>query len=167
MTAGPFLYLFCGLPGSGKSTLAAHLAEERGAVYLRIDAINSGLRQSALRLTDAKDGNYVVVRHLAAENLAIGHSVVADAVHWRREERDAWAEIGVEAGARHIWIEVVCGDEALRRARIEHRSAAQDRLGWDAIGRLKMDPVADPDIQIDTAADPLEDSLARLNRLLP
>ncbi len=167
MTAPPVLYLFCGLPGAGKSTLAARLAEDRGAVYLRIDAINQGLRHSALKLENAMDGGYAVARALAAENLAIGQSVVADAVHWRQEERQVWDEIGADSLARRFWIEVACSDEAMRQDRIERRSAKEGRLGWDAIGPLTMDPVHDADLCIDTAVEDLNGSLARLFRALP
>jgi len=37
------LVIFGGLPGTGKSTLARTLAEKLGAVYLRVDTIESAI----------------------------------------------------------------------------------------------------------------------------
>ena len=38
------LFIFSGLPAVGKSTLARFLVKEFGAVYLRIDTIEQGLK---------------------------------------------------------------------------------------------------------------------------
>ena len=39
------LIIFSGLPGSGKSTIARALAQQLGAVYLRIDTIEQAIRE--------------------------------------------------------------------------------------------------------------------------
>ena len=39
-----FLFIFSGLPAVGKSTLAKFVLKEFGAVYLRIDTIEQGLK---------------------------------------------------------------------------------------------------------------------------
>ena len=38
------LFIFSGLPAVGKSTLAKYVVKEFGAVYLRIDTIEQGLK---------------------------------------------------------------------------------------------------------------------------
>ncbi|MDU8945562.1 AAA family ATPase [Ovoidimarina sediminis] len=164
--AGPRLCVFCGLPGTGKSTLAAGLARHLGAAYLRVDAIRDGLFQSELRLGDAKDGTYCAARSLAAENLALGRPVVADAVHWTAALRHPWTDVAARARAQLLWIETLCSDPAIRQARIEAR-AQSGRKSWRKVGALGMDPVEHADIRIETCGMPPEESLAALIRALP
>ncbi len=40
----PTLFILSGLPAAGKSTLSKLISQEYGAVYLRIDTIEQGLR---------------------------------------------------------------------------------------------------------------------------
>jgi predicted kinase len=42
------LIVFGGLPGTGKSAIARTLAREIGAVWLRIDSIEQGIRASGI-----------------------------------------------------------------------------------------------------------------------
>ncbi len=44
--APTMLIVFAGLPASGKSTIARALAQELGAVWLRIDSIEQAIRES-------------------------------------------------------------------------------------------------------------------------
>lgn len=136
------------------------LAHHLGAAFLRLDAIRDGLFRSELRLSDAKDGNYAVARALAAENLSLGYPVVVDRVHWDRALHDGWRDKGARIPCRLIWAEINCSDAAERRARVEFR-AASGRKGWNEIGHLKMDPVAAPDIRLDTAGVAPEASLSQ------
>jgi predicted kinase len=73
------LYIFGGLPASGKTTLSRHLARELRAVHLRIDSIEQALRDVAGRFNGPE--GYVVAQRLAADNLRLGLSVVADSVN--------------------------------------------------------------------------------------
>ena len=75
----PSLFIFAGLPGTGKTTLARLLARDLGATYLRIDAIEQALRDERGDLFGPE--GYVVAYRVAADNLQLGMSVVADSVN--------------------------------------------------------------------------------------
>ena len=74
----PTLYIFSGLPGSGKSTLSQTIARQLGAVYLRIDTIEQGLRD--LCSIEVEGEGYRLAYRIAFDNLCAGMSVVADFV---------------------------------------------------------------------------------------
>jgi predicted kinase len=68
--AAPVLLIFSGLPGSGKSTLARAIAGNLGAIYLRIDTIEQGLRD--LCSVDVRAEGYRLAYRVAADNLRVG-----------------------------------------------------------------------------------------------
>ncbi len=115
------LYIFSGLPGSGKSTLCQLLAGQIGATYVRIDTIEQALRE--LCSMDVQGEGYRLAYRVAADNLRLGISVVADCCNPIELTRREWERVAVGAGARYIHIEVVCSD--LR----EHRRRVETRLG--------------------------------------
>src|SRR5262245_38037712 len=124
----PTLYIFSGLPGSGKSTLAQLLAGHLGAVYARIDTIEQALRD--LCSIDVQGEGYRLAYRVAADNLRLGNSVVADSCNPIELTRREWERVAVDTGARYVNIEIVCSD--LR----EHRRRVENRLGTVAGLRL-------------------------------
>ena len=117
------LIVFSGLPGVGKSTIAARLAQRLDAAWLRIDAIEHGLRDSHLCLADdLKDAGYAAARVLAADNLRLGRSVIADAVHGLAIVRDPWLDVARRVGSRPRFVHLVCSDLEEHRRRVEQRT---------------------------------------------
>lgn len=159
----PTLYIFSGLPATGKSTLAKLLARETAAAYLRIDTIEQGLRD----LLDCKvEGEgYRLSYRIAADNLLLGNSVVADSCNPIGLTRDEWNAVARENGARCVNIEVICSNKTLHRQRAESRPGEVKGLSlptWQAIEERCYHPWDEPRIVIDTATDTVEESFALL-----
>lgn len=161
------LYIFGGLPGSGKSALSRHLARTRQAVYLRIDTIEQALRDSG-GLIQGPEG-YMVAYAVAADNLRLGLTVVADSVNPWAVTRAAWRNVAVQAAVPFVEIEVVCSDAAEHRRRVETRAA--DIAGfalptWDDVVHREYEPWATARVVVDTAGQTEAQSTAALERAL-
>jgi len=116
------LIAFGGLPGSGKTTLASKLAHRLSAVYLRIDTIEQALIRSGA-LSDVGPAGYLAGYALAADNLMLGRTVVADSINPLILTRDAWCSVAKNTEVPCIEIEVICSDAAEHRRRVESRAA--------------------------------------------
>jgi predicted kinase len=117
----PTLIVVTGRPGTGKTTLTRALARELGAVYLRIDAI-----ETALQVVRADPGpvgpeGYAVAHLVARTNLELGSPVVVDAVCPVPESRRPWFDTAAEAGARVIIFETSLPDLAEHERRVSER----------------------------------------------
>ncbi|MGW0230050.1 AAA family ATPase [Actinopolymorpha singaporensis] len=119
---------FGGLPGTGKSTLARSLADHLGAVWLRIDEIESAMRRNGLTAAQTGITAYSVAHDVAASHLRRGLTVIADAVNAVTEARDGWRHLAATTHARHIVIETACPDTVEHRRRVESR--VSDLPGW-------------------------------------
>ncbi len=100
MSPAPVLYIFAGLPGSGKSTLSQRIAQELAAVYLRIDTIEQGLRE--LCSIEVQGEGYRLAYRIAADNLRLGRSVVADSCNPIELTRREWEQVARDAGADFV-----------------------------------------------------------------
>jgi predicted kinase len=120
------LAVFAGLPGVGKSTLAARVAAELPAVVLAVDTVDGALQRYAVVEPRPGFAAYGVVAALAGVQLEIGHHVIIDAVNPVAAARRLWIELAERAGVPLRVVEVVCGDEAEHRRRVESRHAAHD-----------------------------------------
>jgi predicted kinase len=115
----PILYIFSGLPGSGKTTLSQRVAQSVHAVYLRIDTIEQALRE--LCSVEVQGEGYRLVYRIAADNLRVGMSVVADSCNPIELTRREWERVALEARAEYVNIEVMCSDAREHRRRVETR----------------------------------------------
>jgi predicted kinase len=146
---------FGGLPGSGKSTLARRLANQTGAVWLRIDEIEGAMRRNGLSPQQTGITAYSVAHDIAASHLRRGMTVIADAVNGVAEARDGWRDLATAVGARHIVVETSCPDRAEHRRRIESR--VSDLPGWVypdwaqvCASEPEYQPRAEPHLTLDT-----------------
>ena len=158
------LIVFGGLPGTGKSTLARKLAERLGAIYLRIDTIERAIAESDGAVSICDKG-YRVAYALAADNLRLGQTVIADAVNARRITREAWRRVAGRAGARIIEIEITCSDPIEHCRRIETR-VVDIPVTWDEVVTRTYEPWIGDRISIDTAGQSIAQSFARLTALV-
>lgn len=165
------LIVFGGLPGTGKTTLARALARQRGATYLRIDAIEQALRASGVLAGEVGAAGYLVAYALTEANLRLGGHVVADAVNPLLVTRDAWRKVAAATGAALVEVEVICSDTAEHRRRVETRSVDIEGLvlpTWEGILAREYEPWDRPHVVLDTAGREVEDALEELRlRIAP
>jgi predicted kinase len=156
------LYIMSGLPGVGKSTLAQVLAGRVGGFYLRIDTIEQKLRDFGV---DVQGEGYVLSYAIAAENLRLGLSVIADSCNPIEITRSAWRGVAEKCGARYFDIEVVCSDKAEHRRRVEQRPTHIDGLRlptWQEVEARMYDPWTSKRLIVDTAGRDIVDSVTEL-----
>jgi len=91
---------------------------------------------------------------LAAENLQLNLSVVADSVNPLSITREAWRSIGLKNKAQILEVEIICSNRDEHRNRIESR--APDILNhklpsWEDVLRREYEPWPEAKLVIDTA----------------
>lgn len=139
----------------GKTTIAASVARRIGAGFVRIDAIESGIRRAGLEPPGGLGAAgyeiaHQVVRSMLHQNL----DVVVDAVNPVGEARQGWVDLADELRVVSRTIEVVCRDVELHRRRVEDRDA--DLPGhvvptWQDVTDLSYEPWPEVDLVVDSA----------------
>jgi predicted kinase len=164
------LAVFAGLPGVGKSTLAARVAATLPATVLAVDTVDFTLQR--YRVTEPRPGfaAYGVVAALAEVQLQIGHNVIIDAVNPVRSARQLWVDLADRLEVPLRVVEVVCGDDAEHRRRVEARFAARDHDGipdWVRVleRQAEYEPYLGPRLVVDTflAKEPVPPVVAYLS----
>ena len=148
------LIVFSGLPGTGKSAIARELAQQTGAIWLRIDSIEQAIRASGVVSGSLDDAGYRAAYAIAEDNLRLGHDVIGDSVNPWMLSRDAWRDAGTRAGASVVEIETICSDREEHRRRIEARLSEVPGLilpDWDAVIGRDYHPWDRDHMIIDTA----------------
>ncbi len=112
----------CGLPGAGKSTVADALGRRHGWPVLSVDPVESAMLQVGIASSQPTGlAAYVVVETLAERLLALGQTVIVDAVNDVPEAREQWRGLSGRCGVALEFVEVVCSDRDLHRTRLESR----------------------------------------------
>lgn len=160
---GNCLYIFSGLPGTGKTSLAISLAHHIGAVFLRIDTIEQGIRD----LCDFKvEGEgYRLSYRIAADNLSLGNNVVADSCNPIELTRREWQEVASSNQSIYMNIEVICSDIEEHKKRIEERKCDIPGMAlpnWKDVEEREYDPWLEERIVIDTAQKSTNESFIEL-----
>ncbi|TCM58591.1 putative kinase [Rhizobium sp. PP-F2F-G48] len=159
------LIVFSGLPATGKTTIATSLCRLLTAVHVGIDSIEHALQSSRHPMADSPLG-YVVAQAVAADNLRLGHIVVADCVNPVKASRKAWRSVAAETGAIPLDVRLICSDVREHRRRAESRQS--DVIGlikpsWDRIFILDDEPWdGPPDLTLDTATSSPEALTAQI-----
>ena len=135
------------------------LAQTIGAVHLRIDSIEQALRAAGMRV---EGEGYAVAQAVAADNLALGRTVVADCVNPWPLTRTAWRSVAERAGVRVLEVEMVCSDEIEHRRRVESRVAdieGHELPTWKEVVDRDYRPWDTPRLLIDTARSSVAQSV--------
>jgi predicted kinase len=152
--SGARLIVFGGLPATGKTTIARELTRRLDATYLRIDTIEQRLRDQGLAVGAA---GYVIANALAAENLLIGQTVIADCVNPVAASRNGWRDTATRCAARLVEIELICSDAAVHRRRVESRPAdvvgGHSQPTWDDVVKRDYEPWDREHLVLDTAGE--------------
>jgi len=119
------LIVISGLPGTGKSAIAEAVAAELDAVHLSIDVVEDALLGAGLPPSwQTGVAAYETVRAAAEQNLALGRTVVVDAVNDSTAARMTWI-VGAEraqADLTFVLLTLDDGDEHRRRLESRQRS---------------------------------------------
>ena len=162
------LIVFSGAPGTGKTTLSRLLAQQLGAVYLRIDTMDQPIMEAYG--DDIADVSYRVAYGVARDNLKLGHVVIADCVNDVNITRDAWRDLALGIKVTVLEVEVLCSDVTEQRRRIEQRVPDIPNFKpptWQTICNRRSEPWLREHIVIETAGRTVEDCLAELRNLIP
>ena len=163
----PVLYIFSGLPGVGKSTLAQRLATKLGGVFIRIDTIEQSLRD--LCSWSVQGEGYQLAYRIAADNLSIGLSVVADSCNPIELTRSEWEEVARSHAAVPLNIEIICTDKAEHRLRVETRQPGVLGLRlptWQEVKQRQYDEWTKDRIVIDTSGKTADEAFDQLYEAL-
>jgi predicted kinase len=163
------LIVIGGLPGTGKTVVARGLARALDAVHLRIDTIEQALRSFKTDPDAPGAAGYVVGYDIAADNLALGRTVVADAVHPVASIRSAWRDVARRAAVAVVEVEVICSEASEHRRRVQCRSADIPGLKlptWSDVQTRAYERWHGADLVIDTARQPVEQGVTALLRFL-
>jgi predicted kinase len=160
------LIIFSGRSGAGKTTIARALAQKIGAVHLRIDTIEQALRATGVRV---EEEGYRVAHAVAADNVRLGRTVIADSVNPWPLTREAWRRVATDAGARFVDVEIVCSDTDEHRRRVESRAA--DIAGhvlptWQDVLDRDYRPWDRERLVIDTAVLSVDEAIGQLEAIL-
>jgi predicted kinase len=137
------LIVVAGLPGSGKSTMAVDLGRALKCAVLGVDQAEAAMwRAGVSPSAPTHHAAYLVVGALAAEQLALGHDVIVDAVNGPEPARAQWRDLAAEMGAELKFIVVECGDDRGYLDRVEHRTRNIEGFPeptWEGVLRRRAD----------------------------
>jgi predicted kinase len=135
-----------GLPGSGKSTIAELIGETLSKPIVSVDPIESSILRAGID-PDQPTGlaAYLVAETLAESVIRAGRGLIIDAVNAVDPAREQWVNLAARMDEPLKFVEVVCSDPTVHRARLEARIRNLPHLtepSWFAVEQ-SLDEYAD------------------------
>lgn len=168
-----------GLPGTGKSAIAELIGARLSKPVVSVDPIESAILRAGID-SDQPTGlaAYLVAESLAETIIVAGRGLIVDAVNAVDPAREQWVNLAARTGEKLVFIEVICSDLGIHRARLEARErhlphvteptwfaveqSLDDYAEWSgpsgAIGRLTLDSVEPLDVLLERALTFLADA---------
>ena len=159
----PILYIFSGLPASGKSTLSQKLAHHVSAVYLRIDTVEQAIKDLCSFKVEGE--GYRLSYRVAADNLNLGLSVVADSCNPIELTRQEWEQVAKDANSTFINIEISCSNRKEHKNRVEKRKSTVANLElptWTDVENREYLAWSTHLVEVDTAFKTVDESFNEL-----
>ena len=153
------LIAMAGLPAAGKSSIAAGVGGALSFPVVAVDPIEAALRRSGIgREQPTGLAAYVVAEAVADGILALGQTVVIDAVNAVEPARQQWRALAARHRMRLAVIEVVCSSPELHRRRLEERDRGIEGFEeptWAEVERVRAEyePWTDRRLVLDSVAD--------------
>jgi predicted kinase len=126
-----------GLPGSGKSTLAELVGDRLGIAVVSVDPIESSILRAGIESSQPTGlAAYLVAGTLAESIIRTGRSLIIDAVNAPLPAREQWVDIATRMNTPIRFVEVVCSDPEVHRARLEKRGRSVPDIverSWHAV----------------------------------
>lgn len=164
------LVLMSGLPGVGKSTIASELGRLLPAAVLSVDHIEDAMLRAGLAPSfETGVAAYEVGAAVAQEQLALGHSVIADAANHLEVGRDIWRRAARAHEALIRVVHVECSDLA-HQQRLRQRNRGLSHFPeptWVEVEQRR--PQVEPwssDVLVVDSAEPLDATIAECLTLL-
>lgn len=131
------LVVMAGLPGTGKSTVAEAVGAQLTLPVVSVDPIESAILSAGID-ADQPTGlaAYLVAETIAESVLGSVGGAVIDAVNAVEPAREQWVRLAARRGIPIRFVEVVCSDAEVHRARLEARGRQLAHLAeptWHAV----------------------------------
>jgi predicted kinase len=153
------LIAMAGLPAAGKSSVAEGLASALAAPVVSVDPIEAALLRAGIARAEPTGlAAYLAAEAVADGLLALGQTVIVDAVNAVEPARHQWRALASRHRVRLAFIEVVCSAEDLHRQRLAERDRGLADLPeptWDDVQRRRTEyePWDERRLVLDSATD--------------